>query len=52
MRKTVTWSGVFPAVTTQFRDDFTVDHAFAYRQILYRVDDFRETRGQFILISR
>src|ERR1700722_17538673 len=25
MMKKITWEGVFPAVTTQFRDDFSVD---------------------------
>src|SRR5262245_50799277 len=29
----VTWSGVFPAVTTQFRDDFSVDYEATHRVI-------------------
>ena len=33
MRNAVTWSGVFPAVTTQFRDDFTVDYEATHRVI-------------------
>src|SRR6185436_4451864 len=31
MAQRVTWSGVFPAVTTQFRDDFSVDVQATHR---------------------
>ena len=31
MANRVTWSGVFPAVTTQFRDDFSVDYEATHR---------------------
>ena len=33
MGQRVTWSGVFPAVTTQFSDDFKVDYAATHRVI-------------------
>ena len=33
MRNSVTWNGVFPAVTTQFRDDFSVDYEATHRVI-------------------
>jgi len=35
----VTWSGVFPAVTTQFSDDFKVDFAATHRVISTLVKD-------------
>jgi 4-hydroxy-tetrahydrodipicolinate synthase len=36
MTQRVTWSGVFPAVTTQFRDDFSVDYE-ATRRVVARL---------------
>ena len=39
MSKHVTWEGVFPAVTTQFRDDFSVDVAATHKVIQALVRD-------------
>jgi 1-pyrroline-4-hydroxy-2-carboxylate deaminase len=39
MNKAVNWSGVFPAVTTQFREDFSVDIAATHRVIQALVSD-------------
>lgn len=39
MRQRVTWEGVFPAVTTQFRDDFSVDVAATHRVMTALVRD-------------
>ena len=32
------WSGVFSAITTPFRDDLTVDHAFLARHVSWLLD--------------
>lgn len=32
------WTGVFPAITTPFRDDMTVDHDFIARHVTWLVD--------------
>ncbi|HVZ78945.1 MAG TPA: dihydrodipicolinate synthase family protein, partial [Gemmatimonadaceae bacterium] len=32
------WRGVFPAITTPFRDDLTVDHDFLARHVSWLVD--------------
>ncbi len=39
MSKAANWSGVFPAVTTQFRNDFNVDVPATYKVIKALVDD-------------
>lgn len=39
MARAVSWSGVFPAVTTQFSDDFKVDLQATHRVIRTLVDD-------------
>ena len=39
MNPKVSWSGVFPAVTTQFTDDFKVDYAATHRVISQLVKD-------------
>ena len=39
MRNRVTWEGVFPAVTTQFRDDFSVDIAATHAVMTALVRD-------------
>lgn len=32
------WTGVFPAITTPFRDDMTVDHDFIARHVTWLID--------------
>src|SRR4051812_35406600 len=39
MKRTVTWNGVFPAVTTQFAADLQVDYAATHRVIATLVKD-------------
>ena len=39
MGKHVTWGGVFPAVTTQFRDDFSVDLQATHKVMSALLDD-------------
>jgi 4-hydroxy-tetrahydrodipicolinate synthase len=39
MRAKINWSGVFPAVTTQFTPDFAVDYAATHRVARTLVDD-------------
>ena len=37
--KKITWSGVFPAVSTQFRSDFSLDVDATHRVVKNLVDD-------------